>query len=225
LSFGVPGWVLTELPRNAGHEFNGRSSGFGALSIWTHHLKSFEYMPEYTDGSYTGRAARAGAGIETWEIKNYMNKYNMTMEFAGGETVGVYGGWIAGGGHNLLSSLYGHGADQILAFQVVTPDGRFHTVTPKKNKDLFFAMLGGGGGESGARSETAKKTLTQGRQLRCVDLGHRQGPSTDSGDDLQAGVPSTPGVRPLDTQHAHSPRRGNLLGRRLALPVRRPDHL
>lgn len=86
-----------------------------------------------------------------------MNKYNMTMAFAGGETVGVYGGWIAGGGHHLLSSLYGHGADQVLSFQVVAPDGRYHSVTPEKNEDLFFAMLGGGGGESGVKRRSKEK--------------------------------------------------------------------
>jgi FAD/FMN-containing dehydrogenase len=113
--------------------------------VWTHHLKNFEYIPEHSFGSYKGRAARVGAGIETWELKNYMNTYNMTMPVAGGETVGIYGGWTAGGGHNALSSVYGHGADQILAFQVVTADGRYRTVTPEENGDLFFAMLGGGG--------------------------------------------------------------------------------
>ncbi len=138
---------MTQYIRNAGHDFNGRSTGYGALSIYTHHLKDFEYIPEYTIGQYKGRVARVSAGIETWELTNYMNKYNMTVEVPGGETVGAFGGWIAGGGHNLLSSLYGHGADQVLAFQVVTADGRYHSVTPEKNADLFYAMLGGGGGQ------------------------------------------------------------------------------
>ncbi|KAL2015998.1 hypothetical protein VTK56DRAFT_4466 [Thermocarpiscus australiensis] len=56
-------------------------------------------------------------------MKNYMVKYNMTMMVPGGDTVGAYGGWTAGGGHNFLSSAFGHGADQILAFQAVTADG------------------------------------------------------------------------------------------------------
>jgi FAD/FMN-containing dehydrogenase len=116
-------------------------------------LKDFEYIPRHTVGAYTGRVARVSAGIETWELKNYMNKYGFTTGVPGGETVGAYGGWIAGGGHHSLSSVYGHGADSILSFQVVTPDGRYRSVTPDKNADLFFAMLGGGGGESGVATE------------------------------------------------------------------------
>lgn len=133
-------------PRNTGHEFSGRSTAAGSLSIWTHFLKDFEYIPEYSIDQYNGRVARVSAGIETWELYNYMDKYNMTMILPGGDTVGVFGGFIAGGGHNFLSSAYGHGADQILAFQVVTADGKYRSVTPHQNADLFFAMLGGGGG-------------------------------------------------------------------------------
>ncbi|KAK4454491.1 hypothetical protein QBC34DRAFT_343125 [Podospora aff. communis PSN243] len=135
--------------KNTGHDFNGRSSGAGALSIWTHHLKEFEYIPEMTVGEYTGRVARVSAGIEMWEVFNHMGTYNMTMPLPGGETVGVYGGWTAGGGHHFLSSLYGNGADQVLEFKVVTADGRYRTVTPFQNGDLYFAMLGGGGSTYG----------------------------------------------------------------------------
>ncbi|KAK0641799.1 FAD binding domain-containing protein, partial [Cercophora newfieldiana] len=135
--------------KNTGHDFGGRSSGAGALSIWTHNLKEFEYLPEYTVGEYTGPVARVSAGIETFEIFNHMGKYNMTMPLPGGDTVGVFGGWTQGGGHHFLSSLYGNGADQVLEFKVVTADGRYRTVTPHQNGDLFFAMLGGGGGTYG----------------------------------------------------------------------------
>lgn len=42
--------------KNTGHDFNGRSTGAGALSIWTHWLKSFEFIPNYTQG----RVQRSG---------------------------------------------------------------------------------------------------------------------------------------------------------------------
>lgn len=108
-------------------------------------MKEFEYLPEYTSGPYTGRAARVSAGVETWEIVNHMGKNNMTMVTPGGDTVGVVGGFLGGGGHHFLASVYGTGADQVLEFKVVTADGRYRTVTPHQNADLFFAMLGGGG--------------------------------------------------------------------------------
>ena len=40
-------------------------------------------------------------------------------------------------------------ADQPLALEVVTADGRFITATPNHNEDLFWALAGGGGGTFG----------------------------------------------------------------------------
>ena len=90
--------------RNTGHDFAGISTGAGSISIWTHHLKSFEYVPEYTQRGYTGSAARVGAGLEAWELFGYMALYNMTLVTPGGRgatTVGTYGGWTAAGGHSV----------------------------------------------------------------------------------------------------------------------------
>ena len=191
---GEAGYELTrwDAHRNAGHDFNGRSSGAGALSVWTHHLKEFEYLPEHTAGPYTGRAARVSAGIETWEIHNYMGKHNMTMPVPGGDTVGLFGGWIAGGGHHFLSSMYGQGADQVLEFKVVTADGRYRTVTPFQNGDLFFAMLGGGGGKlsscTGAWGEIGRADRALIRHLRHPHLGAGQGVPPDTDYRRDAGV-------------------------------------
>jgi hypothetical protein len=44
-----------------------------------------------------------------------------------------------------LSSKFGLGVDQVLSMQVVTADGRYVTVDAQTNRDLFFAMRGGGG--------------------------------------------------------------------------------
>lgn len=45
--------------------------------------------------------------------------------------------------------LFGIGADQVLALEVVTANGRFVTATPSVNSDLYWALLGGGGGTFG----------------------------------------------------------------------------
>ena len=59
------------------------------------------------------------------------------------------GGYLAGGGHSPLSSLYGMGADHALSFEVVTADGRFVTANANSNSDLFWALRGGGGSTFG----------------------------------------------------------------------------
>ena len=65
------------------------------------------------------------------------------------QTVGIFGGYIQGGGHSPLSSLYGMAADHVLGFEVVTPFGEFVTADSSNNQDLFWALRGGGGGTFG----------------------------------------------------------------------------
>ncbi|KAI1427861.1 FAD binding domain-containing protein [Xylaria sp. FL1777] len=135
--------------KNSGHDFFGRSTGFGAVSIWTHWLKQFEFLPDYSIGDYRGMAARVGAGLESWELFAHMAKHNMTVLVAGPYTVGAFGGWITGGGHSALASTYGMGADQVLSLDVVTAGGQFVTADVNQNTDLFFALRGGGGSTYG----------------------------------------------------------------------------
>jgi hypothetical protein len=67
------------------------------------------------------------------------------------------GGYIQGGGHSPLSSIYGTGADQALAFEVVTPDGNFVTADSTQNTDLFWALRGGGGSTFGVATSVTVK--------------------------------------------------------------------
>jgi len=134
-----------QLRRNTGHDFIGKSTGRGALSVWTHHLKGFELLDSYSIGEYRGPAARIGAALETWEAANAMVATNATVVVPIDQTVGYGGGWQLGGGHGPLTSYRGLGADQILSLNVVTADGRFVTADLNQNSDLFFALRGGGG--------------------------------------------------------------------------------
>lgn len=69
----------------------------------------------------------------------------------GGEcpTVGLAGGYTQGGGHSALSTTFGLGADQTLAFEVVTANGLVVTASRTKNTDLYWALSGGGAGNWG----------------------------------------------------------------------------
>ncbi|ETS75332.1 hypothetical protein PFICI_12276 [Pestalotiopsis fici W106-1] len=135
--------------KNSGHDWHGRSTGFGSLSIWTHWLKDFEFLPQYEVGKYSGRAARVATGLEAWQMYQHMNENNVSIVVPGSYTIAPYGGWMAAGGHNPLASYYGLGADQVLSLQVVTADGTFVTASPDENQDLFYALRGGGGSTFG----------------------------------------------------------------------------
>ncbi|KAI0010169.1 hypothetical protein F4779DRAFT_639670 [Xylariaceae sp. FL0662B] len=135
---------------NTGHDFLGKSTGAGAVSIWTHNLKKIEYIETYSGSSpYAGPAFRLGAGVQVGELYAAAQKYNVTA--VGGECkgVGVTGGYIAGGGHSPMISKVGLGADQVLSIDVVLPNGRFVTADENNNSDLFWALRGGGGASWG----------------------------------------------------------------------------
>jgi FAD/FMN-containing dehydrogenase len=93
-------------------------------------------------------AARVGAGLETWEVYNLMDLHNITLIVPLTMTVGPYGGFTTGGGHSTFASFYGLGSDQVLSLQVVTADGDFVTADTETNRDLFYALRGGGGSKT-----------------------------------------------------------------------------
>ncbi|UNI17859.1 hypothetical protein JDV02_004173 [Purpureocillium takamizusanense] len=134
--------------RNTGHDFFGRSTGAGALAIWTQGLKTVSFV-DWTDDHYTGPAAIVGAGVLGYEIVEAAHKQGLTV--VGGEcaTVGLAGGFIQGGGHSALSTTFGLATDHTLAFQVVTTSGLTVTASPTQNADLYWALSGGGGGNYG----------------------------------------------------------------------------
>jgi len=59
-----------------------------------------------------------------------------------------------GGGHSMLSNNFGLGADRVLQYRVVTPQGKTLTANACQNVDLFYALRGGGGGTFGVVMES-----------------------------------------------------------------------
>ncbi|RDW88457.1 FAD binding protein-1 [Coleophoma cylindrospora] len=144
--------------KNTGHDFNGKASGAGALSIWTHWMKETAYFPQYeaTNG-YVGPAIKVGAGFQVFEVYEYAKSLGVTALGGEGKTVGMGGGWTAGGGHSPLSSMYGLGADQVLAMEVILADGSFITANSEENSDVFWMLRGGGGSTIGVVSSLTVK--------------------------------------------------------------------
>ncbi|KAF2204847.1 FAD binding domain-containing protein [Delitschia confertaspora ATCC 74209] len=135
--------------KNTGHDYNGRSTGKDALSLWTHNLKDIEFIKSYDSPDYKGPALKIGAGVQGFELYKAADENGVTAVGGICPTVGVAGGYITGGGHSPVMQLFGMGADQVVALEVVTASGRFLTATPRVNSDLYWAMLGGGGGTFG----------------------------------------------------------------------------
>jgi len=133
--------------RNTGHDFMGRSTGYGSLIINTHSFKEVSFTSKYTGpGSWTGSAATVGAGVQGRELYRQAFAQSPKVVIVGGEcpTVGWAGGYIQGGGHGPLTSIYGMGADNVLSFDAITAQGEYVTANADTNSDLFWALKGGG---------------------------------------------------------------------------------
>lgn len=82
-----------------------------------------------------------------------------------------------------MTPALGLGIDRVLQFKIVTPDGKLRTVNKCQNKDLFFALRGGGGGTFGVVLESTfivtpkvevqvlVSSLFSTSQSRDIDLG------------------------------------------------------
>lgn len=136
------------LVRNTGHDFLGRSTGAGALAIWTQALKNITFT-EWSDKYYSGPAVTVGAGVLGYEVLEAAHANGLTVVSGECATVGLAGGFTQGAGHSALSTSFGLGADQTLAFEVVTAKGEVVTATATENSDLYWALSGGGGGTYG----------------------------------------------------------------------------
>ncbi|WQF86601.1 Putative berberine/berberine, FAD-binding domain, PCMH-type, FAD-binding, type PCMH, subdomain 2 [Colletotrichum destructivum] len=134
--------------RNTGHDYLGRSTGAGALSVWTHHMNSAEVV-DWDSAAYQGKAMKVGAGAQGFHVMEAAHAAGLAV--VGGEcpTVGIAGGYTQGGGHSALSTSFGLSADNVLEWEVVTANGTFLTASKTENADLFWALSGGGPGNWG----------------------------------------------------------------------------
>jgi hypothetical protein len=135
--------------KNTGHDFLGKSTKRGSLSIWTHYLKDLEYIEEYTGKTdYSGPAFKVGAGIQSSEIYDAATAQGKMIVAGEQPTVGYAGGYLSGGGHSPLSSLLGMAVDSVIEFTIVLANGSIVDVDQYSSPDLFWAVRGGGGCES-----------------------------------------------------------------------------
>ncbi|KAI2635878.1 FAD-binding domain-containing protein [Hypomontagnella submonticulosa] len=134
--------------RNTGHDYLGRSTGAGALSVWLHALKSTKIL-DWDSPHYQGKALKLGAGVVGYEALATARAAGLVVITGECPTVGLAGGYTQGGGHSALSSNFGLAADNTLSFDIVTPTGQLLTVSRTENQDLFWALSGGGGGNYG----------------------------------------------------------------------------
>ncbi|PVH75376.1 FAD binding domain protein [Cadophora sp. DSE1049] len=138
--------------KGTGHDLAGRSSGAFGLSIWTRNFKDIKRHSAWNvpssnkteDVFIFGSAMAQGRLVTTGQDPS----------------VGP-GGYIQNGGHGPLSSTYGLGSQQVLQVTVATTTGEVLVANDAQNKDLFWAIRGGGGGQFGVVTEYVIKHFPQ----------------------------------------------------------------
>ena len=72
--------------RNTGHDFMGRSTGFGSLIINTHSFKDVKFVKKYSGpGDWSGSAAVVGAGVQGRELYRQAFAQTPKVVIVGGE--------------------------------------------------------------------------------------------------------------------------------------------
>ncbi|KAH7886481.1 hypothetical protein F5I97DRAFT_997130 [Phlebopus sp. FC_14] len=150
--------------KNTGHDFLGRSAARGSFVVWTHNMKNITYSPAFVPqgapANETYDAVTLGAGVQWHEAYDAVNQYGRMMVggISAGGSIGAAGGWLAGGGHSILSPNYGLGVDNAIEITVVLSTGDHVTANEHQFSDLFWALRGGGGGTYGIVTSVTYRT-------------------------------------------------------------------
>ncbi len=99
---------------------------------------------KYTRVDSEAKTVRAGAGCTWADVDHATHAFGMATPSGMISTTGV-AGLTLGGGIGCLTRHYGLTIDNLLEADVVLADGSFVTANKDQNKDLFWAIRGGGG--------------------------------------------------------------------------------
>lgn len=140
--------------KGTGHDYLGRSNAPDSLLVWTHKMRDVTFHPQFRP---TGVAAdrpqvpalSVAAGARWLEAYQEATANGVYVQGGGCTSVGACGGFTLGGGFGSFSKRFGSGAGGVLEIEVVTADGQVRVVNEVQDRDLFWALRGGGGGTFG----------------------------------------------------------------------------
>ncbi|KAI0372488.1 FAD-binding domain-containing protein [Pilatotrama ljubarskyi] len=150
--------------KNTGHDYASRSTGAGTLALWTHNLQGTSYNKSFVPTGCKNAGVPAvtfGTGVLLGDLFRFADTQNITILGAADSSIAGGGGYVLGGGHSAFSNALGLAVDQVLEFEVVTPDGQHRFANACSHPDLFFALRGGGGGTFGVVLRVTMKALPQ----------------------------------------------------------------
>ena len=120
--------------RGGGHNVAGNGVCDGGLLIDTSGMKGVRV-------DAANRMARAAAGVTWGEFDHETQAFGLATTGGICSETGIAGVTL-GAGFGWLMRKYGTSLDNLLSFDIVTPDGELRRASPTKNDDLFFAVRG-----------------------------------------------------------------------------------
>jgi FAD/FMN-containing dehydrogenase len=91
-----------------------------------------------------GRTVRIKAGARWGDVVEAVAPHGLAVMHGSSPSVGVVG-YLLGGGLSFYGRRHGLAANHVRAFEAVTPDGVLRRIDAEHNRDLFYALRGGGG--------------------------------------------------------------------------------
>jgi FAD/FMN-containing dehydrogenase len=128
---------LRVAPQASGHNVGATATLQNTIVLRMTELKGVVINP-------VAKRARVAAGSEWKEVTGPASAHGLAALAGSSPQVSVVG-YSLGGGIGWLGRKHGLAADSILAFEIVTADGRLRRVDPETDPDLFWAVRGGGG--------------------------------------------------------------------------------
>jgi FAD/FMN-containing dehydrogenase len=136
VNFGRENNLLVAI-RSGGHNA-------GGLGICENGLVIDLSLIRYTRVDSTAGTVQVGGGCTWGDVDHATHTFGLAVPSGFISSTGV-GGLTLGGGIGHLTRKCGLTIDNLLAADVVLADGRFVTASEQHNKDLFWALRGGGG--------------------------------------------------------------------------------
>jgi FAD/FMN-containing dehydrogenase len=150
--------------KGGGHSYVGGSNAPDSLLIWTRpNLRAVELHDRFVPRGAAGLvepepAVSVGAGAIWMDVYQAVTTTAGRYVQGGGcTTVGVPG-LVLGGGFGSFSKGFGTAAANLLEAEVVTADGAVRIANAVRNRELFWALKGGGGGTFGVVTRMTLRT-------------------------------------------------------------------
>jgi FAD/FMN-containing dehydrogenase len=123
--------------RGGGHNIAGNALCDGGMVIDLSAMKAVRVDPK-------AKRATVEAGATLGDVDRETQKYGLAVPLGINSTTGI-AGLTLGGGFGWFTRKRGMTCDNLLSAEVVTADGKLVHASANENRDLFWALRGGGG--------------------------------------------------------------------------------